>query len=72
MYQIVYVNVTTIEKSIVNENVIQRRYEIVCVNATSKRGRDMKLFVKMLHIIEDRRRYEIVYVNVTHRRQAEI
>jgi hypothetical protein len=41
MYQIVYENVTTIENSIVNENVIQQRYEIVCVNATSKRGADI-------------------------------
>jgi hypothetical protein len=40
-------------------------YQIVCENVTSKRGRDIKLFVRMLHRREaEISNYQTVYVNV--------
>jgi hypothetical protein len=59
-------------------------YQIVYVNVTSKRGRDIKLFVRSSHrrgeaeisnclcncYIKERQRYQIVYVNVTSKSQG--
>jgi hypothetical protein len=41
-----------------------QEYQNDCENVTSKRGRDIKLFVRECYI-EERQRHQIVYVNVT-------
>jgi hypothetical protein len=58
-----YVNVTRISNCLCEYNIeVKQRYQIVYVNVTAKRGKDIS---KCLCEMRGKEGYQIVYVNVT-------